>query len=53
MAWRASVDARLLVLGAREPSKAGRLAGRKTVSRCADNAHCAVEICASQHASAA
>jgi nucleotide-binding universal stress UspA family protein len=50
---RASVGARLLVLGTREHSAAGSLFGGTTVSRCVDNARCAVEICADQHASAA
>ena len=50
---RASVSARLLVLGTRERSAAGTLFGSTTVSRCVDNARCAVEICADQHASAA
>jgi nucleotide-binding universal stress UspA family protein len=50
---RASASARLLVLGAREHSEAGRLFGGSTVSRCVDNARCAVGICADQHASAA
>lgn len=50
---RASVGARLLILGAREHSEDGRLFGGSTVSRCVGNAHCAVEICADQHASAA
>jgi nucleotide-binding universal stress UspA family protein len=50
---RASAGARLLVLGAREHSKAGGLFGGSTVSRCVDNARCAVGICADQHASAA
>jgi nucleotide-binding universal stress UspA family protein len=49
---RASADARLLVLGTREHSAAGGLFGT-TVSRCVDNAHGAVDICADQHASAA
>ena len=49
---RASVGARLLVLGTREHSAAG-VFGSTTVSRCVDNARCAVEICADQHASAA
>jgi nucleotide-binding universal stress UspA family protein len=50
---RASVGALILVLGAREHSEAGNLIGGSTVSRCACNARCAVEICANQHASAA
>jgi nucleotide-binding universal stress UspA family protein len=50
---RASVGARLLVLGTREHSTAGGLFGSITVSRCIDNARCAVDICADQHASAA
>jgi len=50
---RASVGARLLVLGTREHSAAGGLFGSTTVSRCVDNARCAVEICVDQHASAA
>jgi nucleotide-binding universal stress UspA family protein len=49
----ASVSARLLILGAREQSEHGRLFGGSTISRCVDNARCAVEICADQHASAA
>ncbi len=49
----ASVGARLLVLGTREHSAAGGLFGSATVSRCVDNARCAVEICVDQHASAA
>ena len=49
----ASVGARLLVLGTREHSAAGGLFGSVTVSRCVDNARCAVEICVDQHASAA
>jgi nucleotide-binding universal stress UspA family protein len=50
---RASAGARLLVLGTREHSAGGGLFGSSTVSRCVDNARCAVEICADQHASAA
>ncbi len=49
---RTSVGARLLVLGTREHSAAAGLFGSTTVSRCIDNARCAVEICADQHASA-
>jgi nucleotide-binding universal stress UspA family protein len=48
---RASVGARLLVLGTREHSAARDLFGGTTVSRCLDNARCAVEVCADQHAS--
>ena len=50
---RASVGARLLVLGTREHSAVGGLFGTTTVSRCVDNARCAVEICVDQHPSAA
>lgn len=50
---RASARARLLVLGAREHCADGGLFGSITVSRCVDNARCAIEICADQHASAA
>jgi nucleotide-binding universal stress UspA family protein len=49
----ASVGARLLVLGTPEHSAACGVFGGTTVSRCVDNARCAVEICADQHASAA
>jgi nucleotide-binding universal stress UspA family protein len=50
---RASFGARLLVLGTREHSAAVGVFGSTTVSSCIDNARCAVEICADQHASAA
>ena len=50
---RASLRARLLVIGTREHSAASSLFGSTTVLRCIDNARCAVEICADQHASAA
>ena len=49
---RASVGARLLVLGTREHSAVGGVFGTTTVSRCVDNARCAVEICVDQHAAA-
>ena len=47
---RASVGARLLVLGTREHSEAGQSAAER--SRAASDARCTVDVCANQHASA-
>jgi hypothetical protein len=50
---RASAGASLLVLGAREESKAGSPVARHAVSRCVGNARRAVEVCAHQQAPSA